>query len=157
MSTVGPHGIDPILHVQFRVEHRVERRASVVRASSVREFLHRPVLERRLFIVEKDTAILDCGRPMGTSRCRYVQRRTLLDGYVGPPTRAHTLRRTSQDRQMTRQTYQYHGETPYHRVRGVSINDAHQGGKTVPKGGTAHQIVQNDHKARRSSPVCPHQ
>ena len=46
------------VRLQLRIEDMVERRVGIWRTSTIREFLHGPVRQSWLFVVQEDTAIL---------------------------------------------------------------------------------------------------
>lgn len=73
------------MSLQMGVEEMVERTPGQGGSSSVRELLHSPVLQGRLFVVEEYTTVLDGRFAMGTPEVRdkYV---VIGSGRnVGPP------------------------------------------------------------------------
>ena len=72
-------------NVQLRVEEMVERRARERRPGAVRELFHRPVLQRRLLVVQEDATVLHRRRPVRASRRVDEQRVVFCGRDICPP------------------------------------------------------------------------
>lgn len=90
-------------HIQLSIEQVIERGTCQCGPSSVGEFFHSPVLQGRLFVIQKDAPVLDCGRAMETTWGCDENVGMLGRGDIRPPTRSKSIQqpRTQPHRERT--------------------------------------------------------
>ena len=72
-------------YLQLGIEEVIEGGVRESGASAVRELLHSPVLQGRLFIVQEDTPVLDCWRAVRAARRFHKEFRMGRGRDVRPP------------------------------------------------------------------------